>query len=70
MLLLTVNKRNLIFEKQGRIKAPWRLYMSDAYIRDHRVSYLGGPKNKLSLPATIRLGKLLNIPYKTICHYL
>ena len=42
MLFLTVNIRNLIFEKQGRI-APLsgykrrRLYMSGAYIRDYRV---------------------------------
>ena len=26
ILFLTVNIRNLNFEKQGRIKAPWRLY--------------------------------------------
>ena len=37
MLLLTVNERNMIFEKQGRIKVPWRLFMSGAYMRDYVV---------------------------------
>ena len=49
MPLLTVNKRNLIFAKQGQIKVRvlplsgyncQHLYMSGAYMQDYRVSII------------------------------